>query len=142
MTAPILPSGRRPNTPGGLYYDGETKDFKRDSYGQLRSIHYVDEGMAMSLCVEKGSIKSASDTGNALRTIKYLGTPTLADEVKAMVLSAQPLARLVSEGKALVTAIDVQTSGSTMCVSVYYVNLLTADPRNLKSHERRLEWYT
>lgn len=142
MTAPLLPSGRRPNTPAGLYYDGETKDTPLDSYGQIKSVHWVDEQMGMSLCSRKGDIKACPEVGNDLRKIQYLGGEKLGDEVQAMVLAAYPLSKLVAAGQVSIVDIEHWTEKSSLAVRVRYINHLTADARNLTSHERTLEWYS
>ena len=136
-----LPSGRRPYLAGGVYYDGATKDLRLNADGQIAGVHPVDEGMALSLSVDAGSIPAAPTTGNKLRQIRYIGSPSLADDVRSAVLSAFPLSRLVTEGKATVTKIEHLVRSSGLEVTVSYVNLLTADPRNVMQHEKRLEWY-
>jgi hypothetical protein len=141
MPTPTIPSGRRPYAAAGLAYDGKTKDFVINSDGQCVGVHPVDEQMALSLTVRRGSCKSSPELGNTLHEIKYLGGDKLQAEVKSRVLSAYPLSRLVSEGKATVTRVEIKTSGSRLEVATYYVNNQTADARELTSHEKRLDWY-
>ena len=136
-----IPSGRRPYMAGGVRYDGATKDLVLNADGQISGVHPVDEGMALSLCVEKGSCPASPSMGNTLRKIRYLGSPTLAEDVRSAVMSAFPLSRLVADGKAKVNRIEHRVRASGLEVTVSYVNLLTADPRNITLNEQRLEWY-
>lgn len=126
---------------GGVHYDGATKDLRLNADGQIAGVHPVDEGMAMSLCVEAGSCKAVPRMGNTLRQIRYLGSPTLAEDVRSAVMSAFPLSQYVADAKVLITKIEHRVWRSGLEVTISYVNLLTADPRNMMLHEQRLEWY-
>lgn len=137
----VRPSGRRPYLAAGVHYDGATKDLALNADGQVAGVHPVDSGMAMALCVRAGSCKSVPTMGNRLHEIKYLGSASLAEDVRSAVMSAVPLARYVAEGKAVVTRVEHRERPSGLEVSVSYVNLVTADPRNMMANEKRLEWY-
>jgi hypothetical protein len=141
MSAPILPSGRRPSKPAGLHYDGKTRDFTVNSSGQLNGVHPVDEGMAMSIMVPRGSIKAAPNTGNDLHKIEYLGTPNLDEQVRACVYNAQPLKRFLEEDKIEIRTIVSTVKDSRLSVSISYVNKLDSDARSATSHDKTLEWY-
>lgn len=123
---PALPSGRRPYL-AVPYYDGRTRDTVLDQYGVHRGVHPTDSGMAMSLMVRQGSIKSDPSIGSKLRDISDLGAPNLAEQIRVCVESALPLSRLVSEGKARIERIDFKVERSKLAVWVYYTNLDTGE---------------
>jgi hypothetical protein len=139
MTSP-LPSGRRPYLPGGWRYNATTRDWDLDDYGQIRGVHWVDEGMALAISVDAGTIQSSPDTGNRIREkLKYLGGANDAAIVEACIMEAQPLRRYVDAGQATVTRIVVEEKGPRLAFAVYYRNNLERSTRN---NEKRLVWYT
>jgi hypothetical protein len=140
MTAP-LPSGRRPYLPGGKRYDGATRDWSVDADGQIRGVHWVDAGMALSL-VDAGSIPSSSTTGNKIREkLPYLGGSDMSATVEAWMMAAQPLARYLAAGYITVPVIRSETQNSRLVYTVTYKNLLDKMPRD-GSSLRTLVWYT
>jgi hypothetical protein len=141
MTSPLLPSGRRPNLAAGFWYDGATADWKLNSDGQIDGVHPVDSGMAMSVLIQQGSVKSSPTTGNTIMQIKYLGGKNLTDQVKAAVMSANPLARLVAAGDVTITNIAHEVRDSRLVFSVDYVNNRTGESRTATSHDQELNWY-
>lgn len=136
-----LPSGRRPTMPAALHYDGKTRDWKRNADGQLIATHPNDEGMALSIFVKRGSVKSTPSIGNTLFDIEYLKQPNMAEEVRARVLDAFPLRKLVAEKKVEITGISHSETGNRLAVFVSYINLEMNDGRQSTLHEQTLEWY-
>lgn len=132
---PALPSGRRPYL-AVPYYDGRTRDTVLDQYGVHRGVHPTDSGMAMSMMVRKGSVKSDPTVGNDLHKISDLGAPDLAEQVRSCVENAFPLSRLVAEGKARIERIEHQASRSKLIVIVHYTNLDTGE------RPPPVSWYT
>jgi hypothetical protein len=130
-----LPSGRTPFLPAAPYYDGRSKDTILDAAGNHRGIHPVDAAMALALMVRRGSCKTNPTLGNDLHLITDPKSTDLADQVRAKVLAAEPLARVVSEGKARIDRIDSAGSRGTLAVVVYYTNLDTGERNST-------EWYT
>lgn len=133
---PALPSGRRPYLPAAPYYDGQARDTVLDEYGSTRGVHPTDSGMAMSLMVKKGSCKSAMDMGNELHLISDLSAPDLAEQVRAKVLVAEPLARLVAAKKSVIESIQHEARRGALAVVVNYTNTETGE------RGKRAEWYT
>lgn len=140
MTA-ALPSGRRPYLPAGLRYDGKTQDWQLDANGQFRGVHWIDEGMALSVLVDAGSIKCSPNTGNRIREkLQYLGTQADAAIVESLIMVAQPLARYVEQGWVTVTRVQSEMVGSRLAYAVYYRNELEKNTRF--DPEKKLLWYT
>lgn len=140
---PILPSGRSPYASAGVAYQISARDLVVDQYGNVESVHPIDEGMAISMGVDRGSVKSSPDAGNDLRKIEYLSDPKLEANVRSAVLSAQPLARYVADGQVRIEAIEVDVSVSNrLVVNVSYVNLVNSEARDEYSHGIKLEWYS
>jgi hypothetical protein len=125
----------------GFHYDGATKDWLLNSHGQISGVHPVDEGMAISILVPQGSVKSSPATGNTFLAIRYLGAKNLAEQVRSAVTSANPLARLVAAGDATIVNIQHEIRNSRLWVSVDYVNNRTGETRNATSHDQGLDWY-
>lgn len=132
---PILPSGRHPLLPAAVYYDGVSKDTIRDQYGVHRSVHPTDQGITMSLLVRRGSCKSAPDMGNDLHTIMDLKADDLAEQIRTVVNAAEPLARLVSAGKAQIVRIDYTAERGRLGVAVQYLNTETGERQSA-------DWYS
>lgn len=135
-----LPSGRKPYLPGGLRYDGATKDFALNTDGQFRGVHWVDEGMAIAVLVDAGSIKSSPNTGNRVREkLAYLGGANELATVQSILMAAQPLARYVEQGWVTVTRIEAESTGARLAYAVYYRNELEKSSRF--DTEKKLVWY-
>lgn len=138
MTA--LPSGREPYLPGGWRYDGQTRDYALNSTGQVRGVHWIDEGMALALSVDRGSIKASPLTGNRIRELlPYLGGENDLATVEACVQDAQPLKRYVEANQVTIDRVEIHESGTRLAFAVFYRNLLENSERN---NLKRLVWYT
>lgn len=133
---PATPSGRRPYLPAAPYYDGTIKDTVLDAYNVHRGIHPTDSGMAMSFCVKRGSCKPAPTMGNELHLIRDLKAADLAAQIRAKVDSAEPCARLVADGKAVIERVDHWAARGKLAVVVYYSNTETGE------RGKSAAWYT
>lgn len=131
---PVLPSGRRPYA-AVPYYDGHTLDTVRDQYGSTRGVHPTDQGMAMALLVRRGQCKADPTAGNTLHEIDDLASNDLDAQIRAHIDAAQPLSRLVSEGKASIERVDHVAARNKLAVIVYYKNLDTGE-------RGKVGWYT
>ena len=130
-SGPLLPSGRRPYVPAGLYRDGEQGDWRVDATTrQFVGVHFADEGMAMS-ALPRGSMKASPLTGNTIASIKYLGGKDLNKQVEAAWHDAQPLKRLVENGDVVIVRIDVQVKDKRLWSAVYYTNEHTNESRSV-----------
>lgn len=116
----------RPKQPVAVRYDGATADWTLDGGGNYRAVTPVEQGVALSLCVRQGDIKSSPTTGNTLHEITHLGGADLADDIKKRVMTANPLARFIGEKQAEVIRIDHEISKQGFKVAVYFRDL-TAD---------------
>lgn len=108
-------------------YDGKTRDIPTDSNGLLKTCHPVDQMMAIGLCTPLGSWKSSPNIGHTLGQIKYLGTASTHAEVERRVLSAEPIATLISNGDVSIDSIQSESGGAQapngLLVAVNYRNL-------------------
>ena len=141
LGAPIyLPGGFGPlqtptvigarTVPEALWWDGTTKQWQMDG-DQWSSVHPVDQAMMLGCCFRLGSIPSAPDIGNTVFEINSLGSPNIRDDVEARIRIANPVARMITEGKAVIDSVDTEVqAGGRLLVQVAYFNLVT-DPRKL-----------
>lgn len=135
-----LPSGRKPYLPGGWRYDGATQDWALDATGQVRGVHWLDEGVALALTAAAGSIPSSPGTGNRIKErLRYLGGENVKATVEACVFEAQPIARYIANGWMLISRVEVESEGSRLRYAVHYRNLLETSARQ---SEQRFVWYT
>jgi hypothetical protein len=113
-------------TEAALRYNGGSKDWSQSgSPAVIDTIHWVDQGMALSVLVPQGSIQSSPSSGSTLHEIHYLGTPNLKAEVQARIEQSNPAARFIAAGQARIERIDVETQSGKLAVAVYYQNLVT-----------------
>jgi hypothetical protein len=115
-----------PKRPVAIRYEGSTRDWALDSAANYKAVTTVEQGVALSLCVKQGDIKSSPTTGNTLHEIEYLGGSDLGADIRDRVLTSNPLARLIADGEAEVTRIDHEEAMNGFKVAVYFKDL-TAD---------------
>ncbi len=135
---PELSPARNVTPPDALWFDGATADFLLEN-GLYRSLHPVDQAVALALCIRQNTLGSAPNTGNLLRTIRKLG-PTTAATADTMVRNA--LSSLVLNGDIEIREVQVQTRTpqGALLVAVTYKNLRKTAPlpqkivANLSSH--------
>jgi len=116
----ILPTAMRYDAPGLDW--GQVTGL--DGATHYRSIHPLDQGFAIAMCVKQGTLKHSRTTGNLLHTIKYLGGKDLQQQVERIVRSANPIARYLADGSATIRKIVVETTGGRLAVACYYKNNL------------------
>ena len=111
-------------------WDGFAKAFIQDSDGRLTEGHWVDLGMAIGLLFKQGSIASAKEVGSTLHLIDDLTSPNLARAIEDRVRKANPVARLLSDGHAVIESIshELRQHGGII-VAVNYRNLRLKDGR-------------
>lgn len=115
-----------PKRPVAIRFEGITRDWALDSAANYKAVTPVEQGVALSLCVKQGDIKSSPTTGNTLHQIEYLGGADLGADIRDRVLTSNPLARLVADREAEVTKIDHEEAANGFKVAVYFKDL-TAD---------------
>lgn len=112
-------------------------DYRLDAKGRLIAGHPVDQGMALSMSVEKGSIKSAPEVGNELRKVA-IGTARTEADVQDRVLSSFPLSRYVAEQDVKILRIrHEERPAGGLLVSVDYRNLRTGVDAKAFYHENQ-----
>lgn len=82
-------------------------DYRLDAKGRLISGHPVDQAMALSLAVRKGSITSHGEVGNELHLVQ-IGTDRTTADVRDKVLTSYPLSRVVEAGDATILSITYE----------------------------------
>ena len=58
--------------PAALVFDGATRTFLSDDDGRLKSVHPVDQKVALAVLIQQKKLSSTPDTGSTLKEIKYL----------------------------------------------------------------------
>lgn len=121
--API-PAAAFDTSPGSTKYDPATRDYRTDSSGNYRRVHWVDQAVSLALSVRRGSIAGAPEIGNTLGDVKLLPANPQSDaqdrvnQALATLLAAPPKVEVVS--------VDVDTRAKNQYkVAVTYKNLLT-----------------
>jgi hypothetical protein len=109
-----------------LRYEGTVSDWVIDGPGNYRAVTPVEQGVALSLCVRQGDIKSSPTTGNTLHEITHLGGDDLDNDIRNRVLTANPLARLIRDKQAEVVRIDKEIGKQGFKVALHFKDL-TAD---------------
>lgn len=105
-----------------VLFDAATKGTPRDADGFLKTIHWVDQVVALALGISKGSFNAQSSLGNVLSRIKRSAGPTVpaaAEDAVRRALSG-PLDRGDIEIKLLTVDTNVR---NRIFVTVAYVNL-------------------
>lgn len=120
---PALTPPRNVQPPVALWFDGASADFLLDTgTGLYVPLHPVDQAVALALCIREGTLGSAPEVGNQLRTIRKLG-PTTAATADTMVRNA--LSNLVQNKDIDLRKVEVQTRTpqGALLVAVTYHNL-------------------
>src|SRR5690242_18105687 len=111
--------------PAAMAYDGASRDWPLNVQNNYRSVHPVDQQMALSVLVRKGTIASAPNVGSTLHEITHLSAKTLQSDVDNRVRTSEPAATLVRNGQAKILRNRIDVSGNALQVAVEYVNLAT-----------------
>lgn len=114
--------GKVRRLPQALYFDLATADFPIDANGFYKSVHPVDQRVALSLGVLEGTLASVPELGQRLRRITRI-SPTRAKRAVEDVIDLA-LDDLIEAGDIRLERVEVDTSirGRTL-VAVNYVNL-------------------
>ncbi len=111
--------------PTALQWDGATRQWVL-SGDQFASVHPVDQAMMIGCCFRRGSVPSAPDVGNTVFEIRSLGSSNVRDDAESRIRSANPVARLLAEGKVAIKSVDAEVSQwGRLLVAVTYHNLVT-----------------
>ena len=117
-----------------VLYDPATRGAVRDpATGMLRTVHWVDQAVALALTVNAGSLSANTTLGNRLRAIPRSAGPRVRAEVEDAVREA--LSALLDRKDIGVTSVGVASPvRGQITVVVSYVNLrLTPNvPRDIK----------
>lgn len=119
---PAFAQPRNVTPPVALLLDGRTLDFPLDTTGLYRSVHPVDQEVALALMAKFGTIAGAPDTGNKLRLIRKLGPRTKA-EATNIVNEAIGALIAANDIKLLDLTIETRTPQGALLVAVSYQNL-------------------
>lgn len=121
---PALSPPRNVTPPISLRFDGATADFQLDDQGRYKSIHPVDQAVALALLVRLGTLGSVPSMGAGFRNIRKIG-PTTPNQVENMARVA--LARLVQAQSIKILSIQVETKRKpgSIAIAVSYTNLRT-----------------
>lgn len=127
-------STTKPKQPVAIRYEGFTRDFALDNEANYKAVTPVEQGVALSLCVRQGDIKSSPTTGNTLHEIVYLGNSDLGADISDRVLTSNPLARFIAERQAEVVLIDHEETQNGFKVAVYFKDLTGDKNRILRAN--------
>lgn len=112
--------------PAAVEFDGATRDFVLKADGNFAALHPVDQGVALAILVQKGSIKSAPAIGNELGSIEDLASPRLEQQVRARIDESFPLSTFLADGSVTTLNVEweVRESGGLLVAYTYRNNLL------------------
>jgi len=121
VAAPSAPQRQRP--PGAMLYDAATGGWALDEKGQYKTVHFVDQKVALALCIAQWELGPVADFGNRFRRLTRLPRARLAAaaEDAVRVALAQPLRD--REIELLSVQVDTAVRGRLVVV-VTYKNLL------------------
>lgn len=105
--------------PVAMRYDGATRDWLVEN-GIYRSVHPVDQGVALSMCVRQGDLTSSPTTGNLLHKIDDLSSKDLKSKLEDTVKRSNPLARYLADGSVVIERIEY--SAPPLKVALFYRN--------------------
>jgi len=96
---PVVSSDPRApaRAPAAAEFDGATRDFPRDSSGNFRALHPIDQGVALALSVKRGSIRSAPAVGNTIHELDRRDSSRIEQQVTARVNDAYPLSVFLAD---------------------------------------------
>lgn len=110
-------------------FDPATRDWRLDpTTGLFATVHPVDQEVALALWIKQGTIGSAANIGNQLRSIVRQGGAGFIGKVQDIIRLA--LKRLLDRNAIRVVDISVSTPnrGQTF-ILVTYVNLMIQPPQ-------------
>ena len=123
--ASLAPRDVRP--PRALYFDGASRDMLLvTATGLYRSLHPVDQKMAMALVLRRGSIPVAPDLGSTFHEIGIGEEEAMTAD--AIQRASQAAALLIQVGDVRITSVRCFSSRvSRVRVEVDYLNLRLAE---------------
>jgi len=114
-----------------MRYEGSIRDWELDEEKNFVWVTPNEQGVALSMSIRQGSVKSSLTTGNTLHEILYLGQDNIGADVTNRVMLSNPIARLVANNNVSIDKIVYQTSKRGLKVAVYFRDL-DVDPNTLK----------
>lgn len=123
--ASVPPRNVRP--PRALYFDGASRDMLLvTATGLYRSLHPVDQKMAMAMVLRRGSIPVAPDLGSTFHEIAIGAEETMTAD--AIQRANQAAASLLQAGDVKIDSVRCYSSqASRVRVEVNYFNLRLAE---------------
>ena len=120
---PVAPTGppRSLEPPEALLFDGRTRTFPYDDDGKLKTIHPVDQAVALSVLVEMKKINSNQGLGSTLRKAPAVGGPRLQADVERRVRAAVK-ARIDAEDIEILEILGVSVVRGRTSVRLRYIN--------------------
>lgn len=108
--------------PAALVFDGATRTFLSDDDGRLKSVHPVDQKVALAVLIQQKKLSSAPDTGSTLKEIKYLDPAKIVTDATNRVNRA--LNAVLQPGDIEIIRIQVtQPSRWSVSILLEYKNL-------------------
>lgn len=97
---PPLFSGeyQRVAPPPAAYFDPLSREFLLDDEGRYRDMGTVEQQVALSFAVPRGSLAHAPDVGHDFLTLPRLGQAALEAEIDRRARIASPFAQLLAAG--------------------------------------------
>lgn len=124
----VLGSAVARTLPTALWFDGKTKTYLLDeTTGQYKSIHPVDQRVALKLLVKYGTIKASPKMGNRFHLIQLDGRAESSARAEVLRILADEIAR----GDIRIASVTVQVNtgvASGLGIQVDYYNLRTLPP--------------
>jgi hypothetical protein len=121
------PAAQRRAT-GAILYDGARRDYVLDANGQYKTLHWVDQKVALALVIEERDVSAVPTLGSRLRSLtrgSRLKLQTGAEDAVRLALSQMIDAREIE-----LVRVDVQMPArGKLLVTVFYVNLLLRDEK-------------
>lgn len=117
--------------------DGATGDFVLDDAGVWVPCDPIEQGVALSLCIRRGTIKSAPLVGHTLDRIRVINPQTIAADIRDRVRDAYPLRLYLAAGTVALDKIDhVLLAAGGFTVAAYYRNLRVDPNRRIPVEAR------
>ncbi len=116
---------------GAILYDGARRDYVVGADGQYKTIHWVDQKVALALVIKESDVSAVPTLGSRLRRIQrgsHLQLQTSAEDAVRLALRPMIEAREVE-----LVSVEVTTpTRGRLLVAISYRNLLLLDGRPRK----------
>jgi hypothetical protein len=111
---------------GAIWYDGAARDYLLDAQGNYRTVHFVDQKVALALVIREGDVAGVPTLGSRLALLKRGSRTRLQAAAEDAVRLA--LAQMLADGEVELGRVDVASPArGKLLVTVYYKNLLLID---------------